>query len=153
MDKKCVVEIEILKHGLGLSVPEYATPGSSGVDLRAALEGTIAIEVGARVVVPTGLKMKIPEGFEGQIRSRSGMVINYGLVVLNAPGTLDSDHLGEIKIILANLGSSTFELTRGFRCAQLVICPVTKAEFKVVNEVLDPTSQRQTNGFGSTGSH
>jgi len=147
--------LEILSHGHGLPLPEYATEASSGFDLRAAIEGTILLEPGTRFLVPCGFSMKIPKGFEGQIRSRSGLSFNHGIVVLNAPGTIDSDYYGEIKVLLANLGATEFELTRGLRCAQMVIAPIQKCRFTVASnlqeEGLSSKNARGVGGFGSTG--
>ncbi|HQS83823.1 MAG: deoxyuridine 5'-triphosphate nucleotidohydrolase [Alphaproteobacteria bacterium 16-39-46] len=147
--------LEILSHGEGLPLPEHATEESSGFDLRAAIEGSVLLEPGARFLVPCGFSMKIPKGFEGQIRSRSGLSLNHGIVVLNAPGTIDSDYYGEIKVLLANLGASEFELSRGLRCAQMVISPIQRCNFTVTSCLLEEgdasESRRGTGGFGSTG--
>lgn len=146
--------LEILSHGKGLPLPEHATEESAGFDLRAAIEGSLILESGTRFLVPCGFSMKIPKGFEGQIRSRSGLSLNHGIVVLNAPGTIDSDYYGEIKVLLANLGSEDFELSRGMRCAQMIISPVQRCDFMVTANLLGAEaskSKRGVEGFGSTG--
>jgi dUTP pyrophosphatase len=143
-----------LAHAHGLPLPAYATEGAAGLDLIAALEESDPLELspGARAAVPTGLVVAIPEGFEGQVRARSGRSLREGLAVLNAPGTIDSDYRGELKVILVNLGSAPVVIRRGERIAQLVIAPVARA---VVRECADVDalggSARGTGGFGSTG--
>ena len=122
------VLVQVLPHGEGLELPAYATPGSAGCDLRAALTEPLTLAPGARALVPTGLALAIPEGFEGQVRMRSGLAISSGLALLNAPGTIDSDYRGEVKVILANLGDAPVTLSRGERIAQLVFSPVTRAK-------------------------
>lgn len=149
------IPIEILPHGRDLPIPEYATEDSSGFDLRAAISGPVILEHGTRFLVPCGFCMKIPKGYEAQIRSRSGLSLNHGVIVLNSPGTIDADYWGEIKVILINLGGEDYEISRGLRCAQMVICPILKAQLTPVPslETLDgyPESNRRGNGFGSTG--
>ncbi|MBE22043.1 MAG: dUTP diphosphatase [Acidobacteria bacterium] len=143
------LRIQLLPHAMGLDLPEYQTPGSSGIDLRAAVEEPIIIENGERVMIPTGLKMEIPAGYEGQVRTRSGLAATRGLVVLNSPGTLDADYRGEVKVILMNLGSEPLTINRGERVAQLVIAPVARVVISEVEDV-DETI-RGPGGFGSTG--
>lgn len=143
------VPIQILAHGQGLALPAYATPGSAGCDLRAAIETELTITPGGRTLVPTGIAVAIPEGYEGQVRIRSGLAHNAGLAIVNAPGTIDSDYRGEIRLIVANLGAEPVTLHRGDRIAQLVIAPVARARFETVPEL--PTSSRGAGGFGSTG--
>jgi len=143
------LRIQFLPHAMGLDLPEYQTPGSSGIDLRAAVEEPIIIENGERVMIPTGLKMEIPAGYEGQVRTRSGLAATRGLVVLNSPGTLDADYRGEVKVILMNLGSEPLTINRGERVAQLVIAPVARVVISEVEDV-DETI-RGPGGFGSTG--
>ncbi|WP_412050920.1 dUTP diphosphatase [Hoeflea sp. Naph1] len=140
-----------LPHGQGLDLPAYETPGSAGMDLRAAVAEDAPLEIapGGRFAVPTGLIMEIPAGFEGQIRPRSGLALKSGITCLNTPGTIDSDYRGEVKIILANLGAEPFTVSRGMRIAQLVIAPVTQARIRLAESV-GPTA-RGTGGFGSTG--
>jgi dUTP pyrophosphatase len=144
-----LVPLKVLAHGEGLETPAYATAGSAGCDLRAAIEAPLLILPGGRARVPTGLAVAIPEGYEGQVRIRSGLAHDKGLLVVNAPGTIDSDYRGEIRIIVANLGSEPVTLERGERIAQLVFAPVSRARFEKVSEL--PPSQRGEGGFGSTG--
>jgi dUTP pyrophosphatase len=136
-----------LPHGAGLSLPAYATDGAAGMDVVAAEDLTLA--PGGRHAVATGIAMAIPEGYEVQVRPRSGLALKHGITCLNTPGTIDSDYRGEVKVILANLGSEPFPIKRGDRIAQLVPAPVQRA---VLNEVdnLDDTA-RGSGGFGSTG--
>lgn len=129
------------------AVPRYATPQSSGVDLTAAIEGEL--KHGERMVIPTGVQIAVPPGYEAQVRSRSGLALNYGVCVLNSPGTIDADYRGEIKVILINHGYDVFRFTVGSRIAQLVFAPVCQAVWQIVDG-LDET-QRGTGGFGSTG--
>ncbi len=143
------LRIQLLPHATGLDLPKYQTPGSSGIDLRAAVEESIIIGNGERVMIPTGLKMEIPAGYEGQVRTRSGLAATRGLVVLNSPGTLDADYRGEVKVILMNLGSEPLTINRGERVAQLVIAPVARVVISEVEDV-DETI-RGPGGFGSTG--
>jgi dUTP pyrophosphatase len=143
------VPIVTLPHFSGLTLPKYATAGSAGLDLVAAVEQPLELLPGARVLVPTGLKVAIPPGFEGQVRPRSGLALNHGLTVLNSPGTIDSDYRGEIKIILANLGAEPMNIIRGTRIAQLVFAPVERATWRHVTELED--TKRGEGGFGSTG--
>jgi dUTP pyrophosphatase len=143
------VALQILPHGKGLPLPSYATISSAGVDLAAALPGDIALAPGERRAIPTGIALALPEGYEGQIRPRSGLALKYGITVLNSPGTIDGDYRGEINIILANLGSETVVLERGQRIAQLVVAPVSRVEFDAVATL--PESGRGAGGFGSTG--
>lgn len=144
-------ELEIafmrLPHGEGLPLPAYATDHAAGMDVVAAESLTLA--PGARHAVATGFALAIPEGYEVQVRPRSGLALKHGITCLNTPGTIDADYRGEVKVILANLGDAPFEVVRGERIAQLVPAPVLRAEFNVVDS-LDPTA-RGTGGFGSTG--
>jgi dUTP pyrophosphatase len=146
---KILVPIKILEHGAGLDVPRYATEGSAGFDLPAAVDDGVTIKVGARFLVPTGFSMAIPAGFEGQIRPRSGLAYKHGITVLNSPGTVDSDYRGEVKILLINLGECDFVLERGMRIAQMVIHKCEQAILEVVDS-LDETA-RAEKGYGSTG--
>jgi dUTP pyrophosphatase len=130
-------------------LPEYQTTNAAGMDLRAAIEAEIVIEPLGRKLVPTGLSIAIPEGYEGQVRPRSGLAWKHGVTVLNSPGTIDADYRGELKVLLVNSSDAPFHLTRGERIAQLVICPVERAELVLVDE-LDDTA-RGAGGFGSTG--
>lgn len=140
-----------LPHAAGLPLPAYESAGAAGMDLRAAIGDGEALELaaGARVLVPTGLSLQLPEGFEAQVRPRSGLAAKHGVTVLNAPGTIDSDYRGEIKVILINHGEAPFAIRRGDRIAQLVIAPVTRAT-PVEVATLDQTG-RGRGGFGSTG--
>jgi len=144
-------EIEIalrrLPHGEGLPLPSYATPGAAGMDVVAAESLTLA--PGARHAVATGFAIAIPPGFEVQVRPRSGLALKHGITCLNTPGTIDEDYRGEVKVILANLGSAPFEVVRGERIAQLVPAPVQRARFRETAD-LDET-ERGVGGFGSTG--
>ena len=138
-----------LPHNLDLPLPSYETSGSAGMDLPAAIEETIVLESLERTAIPTGLQIAISDGFEGQVRPRSGLAFRHGLTVTNAPGTIDSDYRGELKVLLVNLGKEPVTIERGMRIGQLVIAPVVQA---VVSEVatLDET-ERGAGGFGSTG--
>ncbi len=142
-----------LPHAVGLPLPAYESAGAAGLDLRAALAEGAVLELapGARDLVPTGLCLQLPEGFEAQVRPRSGLAARHGVTVLNAPGTVDSDYRGEVKVILINHGTQTYPIRRGDRIAQLVIAPVARAQFSEVS-ALEATA-RGTGGFGSTGVH
>lgn len=138
-----------LAHAEGLPLPEYASTGSSGLDLRAAIEGELTVGPGERVQIPTGLILELPTGWEGQVRPRSGLAWRHGVTMINTPGTIDSDYRGEVKVILVNLGQQVFVVQRGDRIAQLVIAAVSRAVL-VEAEELDSTA-RGEGGFGSTG--
>ncbi len=135
----------------GWDVPEpaYQTEGSAGADLSAAITEPVTIEPGHRALVPTGFSMSIPRGFEGQIRPRSGLALRHGVTVLNAPGTVDSDYRGEVKVLLVNLGHEAFVVRPGDRIAQLIVAPVVRARFELVSELDD--TDRGGGGYGSTG--
>ncbi len=143
------VRIQRLPHAEGLPLPAYATDGAAGADLCAAVVSEMILDQGERAAVPTGLVLEIPDGYEGQVRPRSGLAIKSGLTVVNAPGTIDSDYRGELKVLLVNLGSKSVSIGRGDRIAQLLIAPVTRASF-VETEALSH-SERGEGGFGSTG--
>ena len=143
------VAIKKLPHGEDLPLPHYATPGSAGLDLLAATDRDIELAPGARMAVPTGIAIELPLGIEAQVRPRSGLALNHGITCLNAPGTIDSDYRGEVKVILANLGQEPFEVARGERIAQLVPAAVQRARFVEI-DTLDATT-RGSGGFGSTG--
>ena len=130
-------------------MPRYMTDGASGLDLYAAVDKTRVIGPGDICLIPSGLMVAVPSGYELQIRPRSGLAAKYGLGIINSPGTIDSDYRGEIKVILINLGSEPFMIKRGDRIAQMVLCPVFKAEIKAVSEL--PPSHRNEGGFGHTG--
>ena len=143
------IQIKRLPHAEGLELPAYETTGSAGMDLRAAVEAPVTLPPGERGLVPTGLSMAIPQGYEAQIRPRSGLALKSGITCLNTPGTIDADYRGEVGVILINLGAEAFVINRGDRIAQMVIAPVTQAELIEVNE-LDDTA-RGSGGFGSSG--
>jgi dUTP pyrophosphatase len=132
-----------------IPLPRYQTEGAAGMDLHAAIAAPLTLAPGDRALVPTGWAVAIPPGFEGQVRPRSGLALRHGVTVLNAPGTIDADYRGEIKVVLVNHGQVPFSIARGDRIAQLVICPVARAELTLV-EALDATS-RGAGGYGSTG--
>ena len=136
-------------HGEGLPLPGYATEGAAGMDLLAALVEPLTVAPGQRALVPCGISVALPEGFELQVRPRSGLALRHGLVLPNSPGTVDEDYRGEIKVIVINLGDAPFTIERGMRIAQGVLAPVVRAEWVEV-EALDGTA-RGTGGFGSTG--
>jgi len=140
-----------LPHGQGLALPAYETEGAAGMDLRAAVpeDAPVTLRPGERQMIPTGLSMAIPPGYEVQVRPRSGLAAKHGLTCLNSPGTVDSDYRGELKVILINLGAEPFVVQRGERIAQMVVAPVTRGVFEEV-EVL-PETARGEGGFGSTG--
>ena len=145
------VKVCVLAHGEGLPLPRYETEGAAGMDLLAALpeNGAVALAPGKRMMVPTGLAIALPQGFEAQVRPRSGLAAKQGVTVLNTPGTVDCDYRGEVKVILVNLGDEAVTIERGMRIAQVVFAPVTRAELHRV-ETLDET-ERGAGGFGSTG--
>jgi dUTP pyrophosphatase len=141
-----------LPHGAGLPLPAYQTAHAAGLDLAAAVpaDAPLTLAPGARSLVPTGFAVALPEGYEAQVRPRSGLAAHHGVTVLNTPGTIDADYRGEIQVILINLGSEPFTVTRGLRIAQLIIAPVGRATV-LEAETLDDTA-RGAVGFGSTGS-
>jgi len=145
------VRIRQLPNAEGLPLPTYETSGAAGLDLRAAVEAgePVTLAPGARAAIPTGLAIALPEGFEAQVRPRSGLALNHGVSLLNTPGTIDADYRGEIKVILINLGGADFIIARGDRIAQMVVAPVTRIAWEAV-ETLDETA-RGAAGFGSTG--
>ncbi|MGP0060926.1 MAG: dUTP diphosphatase [Beijerinckiaceae bacterium] len=144
------IAVRHLPHALGLPLPSYQSNGASGLDLIAALApgAKIVIEPGARHVVPTGIAVQLPQGYEAQVRPRSGLARDKGVTVLNAPGTIDADYRGEIGVVLINFGSDPFEIVRGTRIAQLVIAPVARAVLVAAPEL--DTTVRGAGGFGST---
>ena len=141
----------VLPHAEGLPLPAYQTSGAAAVDLLAATaaHSKLIIEPGARELVPTGLCIQLPSGYEAQIRPRSGLALKHGVTVLNSPGTIDCDYRGEIGVLLINLGSVPFEISRGERIAQLVVAPVTRVAFSIVGTLA--STERGSGGFGSTG--
>lgn len=146
---QCEIEIYCLPHYEGLPLPEYMTEGSSGLDLLAAIEKEVMIGPQGRALIPTGLQLGLPSGFEAQVRPRSGLALREGVTLLNTPGTVDSDYRGEIQVILYNTHSQSFIVERGMRIAQLVVAPVVKAQLILVDK-LNPTT-RGAGGFGHTG--
>jgi dUTP pyrophosphatase len=141
------VQVLTLPHGRGLALPAYATTGAAGADIVAAEDATI--QPGAVHAVATGIALAIPTGFEGQVRPRSGLALKHGVTVLNAPGTIDADYRGEVKVILINHGPAPFRIARGDRIAQLVVAPVAPAHFERADAL--PETERGPGGFGSTG--
>ncbi len=145
------ISVQRLPHGEGLALPRYETEGAAGMDLIAAVPEAepLVLQPGARAMVPTGLAIALPKGFEAQVRPRSGLAAKNGITCLNSPGTIDCDYRGEVKVILINHGPEAFTITRGTRIAQMVIAPVTRAVLSEVQS-LDETA-RGAGGFGSTG--
>ncbi len=143
------VPVRRLPNGEGLPLPAYATENAAGMDLVAAVDGKVVVAAGGRALIATGISIALPEGFEAQVRPRSGLAIKHGLTVLNAPGTIDTDYRGEIGVVLANLGDKPFTVTRGMRIAQLVVGPVARVRWEEVEAL--PESGRGPGGFGSTG--
>jgi dUTP pyrophosphatase len=144
------VPVQRLAHGAGLPLPERATEGSAGMDLRAAVEADVELSPGARVLIPTGIALALPNGYEGQIRPRSGLALKHGVTVLNSPGTVDADYRGEVGVVLINHGEDPFVVRRGDRIAQLIIAPVAECSLQEVDAL--PASGRGAGGYGSTGS-
>jgi len=143
------VRIKRLPHGKDIELPSYATEHSAGLDLRACVDKPLTLRPGERALIPTGFIIEIPEGYEGQVRPRSGLAVKKGITVLNSPGTIDADYRGEVKVILINLGEEEVTIEKGDRIAQLVIAPVSRVELIEVEEV--STTARGEGGFGSTG--
>lgn len=148
-DQPIEVPVQRLDHASDLPLPEYASEHASGVDLLAALEGPLELAPGARALVPTGLAMALPAGYEAQVRPRSGLAAKHGVTVLNSPGTVDADYRGEVKVILVNLGEAAVTFRRGDRIAQMVVAPVTRLGWRVVTDL--EATERGAGGFGSTG--
>ncbi len=143
------VDVKRLPHGNDLPLPAYATAQSAGLDLVAAVDTDITLAPGERSLVPTGLAIALPPGYEAQVRPRSGLALKNGVTVLNSPGTVDADYRGEVGVILANLGTEPFTVSRGMRVAQMVVAPVTQLAWNEVEDLSD--SERGDGGFGSTG--
>jgi dUTP pyrophosphatase len=143
------VALTVLPHGKGIDLPAYATAHSAGMDLCAAVSDDIVLAPGARALVPTGIAIALPEGCEAQIRPRSGLALKHGLSVLNSPGTIDADYRGEVGVIVANLGSEPFTITRGMRIAQMVVASYARVDWQAVEKLSE--SERGGGGFGSTG--
>jgi dUTP pyrophosphatase len=142
------VAIQRLPHAHDLPLPAHATPGSAGLDLLAAVDHNIAIQPGDRAAIPAGIAIALPDGYEAQVRPRSGLALKHGITVLNAPGTVDSDYRGEVTVILANLGRDIFTVSRGMKIAQLIVARVERVEW---NETELNETERGAGGFGSTG--
>jgi dUTP pyrophosphatase len=149
MDSSLVVSIKRIAGNNDLPLPEYRTLGAAGMDVRAAVVGTTLLQPGARLAVPTGFAIALPVGYEAQLRPRSGLALSHGITVFNAPGTIDSDYRGEVIVILANFGTTGFEIVRGMRIAQMVVSGVSRAKWNEVEE-LSPTP-RGGGGLGHTG--
>ena len=143
------ISVKRLPHNTNLPLPEYETVQSAGMDLPAAIESPMTLSPGEHAMVPTGLAIALPGGYEAQIRPRSGLAARNGVTVLNTPGTIDADYRGEVKVILINLGTEPFEIERGMRIAQMVIAPVTQGKLTEVDDLSD--TARGAGGFGSTG--
>ncbi len=151
MDAAKIISIDVAvePHGAGLPLPQYETDLAAGMDLRAALDDPVILLPGERKLVPTGLRIALPPGFEAQVRPRSGLALRHGVTLVNTPGTIDADYRGEIKVLMINHGEEPFVLKRGERIAQLVIAPVARANWRAVGQ-LDDTA-RGAGGFGHTG--
>ncbi len=145
------IQLKQLPHGEHLGLPAYATAHSAGMDLMAAITNDLIIKKGETKLIPTGIAIALPEGYEAQVRPRSGLALKHGITVLNSPGTIDADYRGEISVILINLGDQDFVVTSGMRIAQMVVASYVQAELFVQNEDLSTTARNQ-GGFGSTGS-
>ena len=143
------ISVVVLEHGKGLPLPAYQSESAAGMDLRAAVSEPVVLAPLQRAAIPTGLKMAIPKGFEGQVRPRSGLAFRNGIGIPNSPGTIDADYRGEIKVLLINLGDSDFCVERGMRIAQLIIAPVVQVSLQEVRSLAD--TERGEGGFGSTG--
>ncbi len=143
------VDIVVLDHGANLPLPTYATEGSAGMDVHAAVTENLVLAPGEVAMVPTGLAVAIPQGYECQVRSRSGLAAKHGVFALNSPGTIDSDYRGEVKVILANFSKAPFTIERGMRIAQLVFAKHEVVAWKIVPSLAD--TKRGSGGFGSTG--
>lgn len=145
------IRVRRLAHGEGLPLPAYATEGAAGMDLLAAVTAPVTVAPGQRALIPTGLTIALPAGFELQVRPRSGLALRHGIVLPNSPGTIDEDYRGEVQVIVLNAGDAPFVVERGTRIAQAVVAPVVRARWEEVDS-LDATS-RGEGGFGSTGTH
>jgi len=149
MSKTVTIALTRLPHSEDLALPSYATEHSAGMDLLAAVNENVTLAPGARTLVPTGLSIALPDGYEAQIRPRSGLAFKHGISLVNSPGTIDADYRGEVGVLLINLGQEPFVIERGMRIAQMVIAPYTRAQFSEVLEL--PSTERGAGGFGSTG--
>ena len=146
-----MVEIQVVRlpHAEGLPLPAYATPGAAGMDLLAAVTSPLVIPPGGRALVPTGLRIALPHGYEMQVRPRSGLALKHGITMPNTPGTVDEDYRGELQVIVMNAGTEPFTVERGMRIAQAIVAPVVRGMWKEVAEL--PDTARGEGGFGSTG--
>jgi dUTP pyrophosphatase len=144
-----IIDVVRLPHAEGLPLPAYATDGAAGMDLLAAVMSSVVIPPGGRMLVPTGLRIAIPHGYELQVRPRSGLALKNGIVLPNSPGTIDEDYRGEVGVIVLNAGDAPFTVERGMRIAQAVVAPVVRASWREVAEL--PDTARGSGGFGSTG--
>ncbi len=149
MKEAVIISVQRLDGAQDLPLPAYETEHASGMDLRAAVEETLTLAPGARAAVPTGLRIAVPPGFEAQVRPRSGLAIRNGITMINAPGTIDADYRGEIKVLLVNHGDAPFAIHRGDRIAQLVVAPVVHVEWALTDALND--TARGDGGFGHTG--
>ncbi len=143
------VPITRLPHGRDLPLPAYATEGAAGMDLMAAVDVPMTLPPGGRAMVPTGIAIALPDGFEAQVRPRSGLAAKHGVTVLNSPGTVDSDYRGEVRVILINLGDAALQIGPGMRIAQMVVAPVSRCAWALTDDLEDTV--RGAGGFGSTG--
>ena len=143
------VAVKRLPHGADLPLPAYATADSAGLDLLAAIDAPQTLAPGARALIPTGLAIALPRGFEAQVRPRSGLALKNGITVLNSPGTIDADYRGEIGVVLINMADEPFEISRGMRIAQMIIAPVTQLVWQEQEDLSE--TARGTGGYGSTG--
>ncbi len=148
-DEKIEVQLMAMEHAVGLNLPTYATEQSAGMDLSAALEEAFELGPGERALIPTGLAIALPAGYEAQVRPRSGLAVKHGVTVLNTPGTVDADYRGEIKVVLINHGQEPFTIERGMRIAQMVIAKHESVKWAVVKDLEE--TERGEGGFGSTG--
>ena len=148
-NKPITISVTRLPHAKDLALPAYATEHSAGMDLLAAIAEPKTLAAGERALIPTGLALALPDGYEAQIRPRSGLALKHGISLVNSPGTIDADYRGEVGVIIINHGAEPFVIERGMRIAQMVIAPYTRAAFSEVVEL--PSSDRGTGGFGSTG--
>lgn len=149
MEQQITIMIKKEPGASDLQLPDYATPGSAGIDLMAAIDSNTVLNPGERQLIPTGIRIAIPDGYEGQIRPRSGLALRYGISMVNSPGTIDSDYRGEIGVILINLGKEPFVINRGDRIAQMVVVPIIRAILVESDNLPDTT--RDNGGFGHTG--
>jgi len=151
MSSEVEVAVQQLPHGAGLALPAYQSADAAGLDLRAAVpeEEPLSLRPMARALVPTGLSIALPPGFEAQVRPRSGLAYRHGIGVLNAPGTIDADYRGEVQVLLINFGAEDVMIERGIRIAQLIVAPMTRVRLRLVAAL--PDTQRGSSGFGSTG--